>query len=188
MTGYLRDLAGLFDRIESRVDDQSVGMDESVPFAASLLADCHYIGSKIMVIGNGGSAAIASHIVTDAVKNADLRAMTFSDPALLTCLSNDRGYPEVYATPIKLFGESTDVLIAISSSGNSENILRAVDEARDQGMVTITLSGFDPGNRLRTLGRLAFYVPAYAYGMVEITHLAILHAVIDTVIARRPPR
>jgi D-sedoheptulose 7-phosphate isomerase len=181
VTGYLRDLAGLFDEIECRLDTIVITPDEAIDLAAKITP----AASKIMIIGNGGSAAIASHITTDAVKNANLRAMTFSDPALLTCLSNDRGYPEVYATPIKLFGEHSDVLIAISSSGNSENIIRACEEAREIGMAIVTLTGFDPGNRLRKLGRLAFYVPAHAYGMVEITHLAILHAVIDTVIARR---
>jgi D-sedoheptulose 7-phosphate isomerase len=111
--------------------------------------------------------------------------MVFTDPSLVTCLSNDRGYAEAYAEPVRLFGEPADTLIAISSSGNSENILRAVEEARDRHMAVITLSGFDPENRLRKLGRLSFYVPAHAYGMVEVTHLAILHGIIDTVIARR---
>jgi D-sedoheptulose 7-phosphate isomerase len=181
VTDYLRDLADLFEDVTCRLETMAIPTEEGIAMAAKMLP----AATKILIIGNGGSAAIASHIVTDAVKNANLRAMTFTDPALLTCLSNDRGYPEVYATPIKLFGESTDILIAISSSGNSENIIRAVEEARDLGMAIVTLTGFDADNRLRKLGRLSFYVPAYAYGMVEITHLAILHAMIDTVIARR---
>jgi D-sedoheptulose 7-phosphate isomerase len=181
MTAYLRDLADLFEGVTCRLDTRAITTEQGIAFAATFLTPA----TKILIIGNGGSAAIASHIVTDAVKNADLRAMTFTDPALLTCLSNDRGYPEVYATPMKLFGEPTDILVAISSSGNSENIIRAVEEAQDIGMPVITLTGFDPDNRLRKLGRLAFYVPAYAYGMVEITHLALLHAIIDLIIQRK---
>lgn len=185
MIDYLTSLSAAFAEIRCHVDEIAVSGDKALEMAAGAILDGDKSGRKMIIVGNGGSAAVASHIATDAIKNADLRALTFTDAALLTCLSNDYGYAEVYATPVKMFGQPGDVLIAISSSGNSENIIRAVEEAREIGMVIITLSGFDPGNRLRRLGRLSFYVPAYAYGMVEITHLAILHGIIDMIITRR---
>jgi len=188
MTGYLRDLSAMFDQVECRLDALPISGDKAIEMAAAAILTGAQHGRKVLIVGNGGSAAIASHVATDLVKNAEVRAMVFTDSSMLTCLANDHGYPEVYAEPVKLFGEPGDTLIAISSSGNSDNILRAAEEAREIGMVIITLSGFDPDNRLRKMGRLSIYVPAHAYGMVEVTHLALLHAVIDTVIARRTPR
>lgn len=185
MTSYLRELASIFQQIECHAEALPISGVKAVEMAAYAISQLPKTDRKMILVGNGGSAAIASHVATDAIKNAGIRALVFTDPSLLTCLSNDRGYPEVYATPISLFAEAGDILVAISSSGRSENIIRAVEEAREAGMMIITLSGFDRDNRLRKLGRLSFYVPAHAYGMVEVTHMAILHGVIDAVITQR---
>ena len=128
----------------------------------------HERGSKIMFIGNGGSAAIASHMATDFVKNGGLRAIAFNDGAALTCLGNDYGYPSVFAKQIEMHGLAGDVLVAISSSGESANILKAVDAARAGGCTVVTLSGFKQDNTLRGLGDFNLYVPAGDYGLVEV--------------------
>lgn len=130
---------------------------------------------KVLLIGNGGSAAIASHIAVDLNKNAHLRAISLTDPSMLTCYANDYSYPDVYREQVLRFADPFDVLIAISSSGFSVNIRKAVVAAKERFAFTVTLSGFKPDNPLRELGDLNYYAPASEYGLVEISHLALLH-------------
>jgi D-sedoheptulose 7-phosphate isomerase len=136
-------------------------------------------GGKLMFIGNGASAAISSHQATDFWKNAGIRAMAFNDIAGLTCVSNDYGYEYVFEKPVSMFADPSDVLVAISSSGQSENILRGVSAAVAKGVNIITLSGFDRTNPLRSMGCVNFYVPSSHYGHVEVTHLSICHCMLD---------
>ncbi|MCR9191775.1 MAG: SIS domain-containing protein [Gammaproteobacteria bacterium] len=137
---------------------------------------------KLLFIGNGGSAGIASHLAIDYSKNGHIPALTFSDPSALTCLSNDLGYEQVFAKQIEFHAQNTDILFAISSSGNSSNILNAVKSARMLNCTVVTLSGFDSDNHLRQLGDLNFYIPDTAYGFVEVSHLALGHALLDYII------
>lgn len=136
-------------------------------------------GQSVYFIGNGGSAAIASHMATDWMKNGRFRAQCFNDGALVTCLANDYGYERGFSTSINRFGRRGDLLFAISSSGASPNILKAAQAGTDIGMDVVTLSGFKPDNPLRSKGRINFYVPSERYGIVEIVHLAILHHLLD---------
>lgn len=136
-------------------------------------------GATIYFIGNGGSAAIASHMAADWGKAGGFRSMCFNDGALVTCLANDLGYGSSFAEPIRRFGKPEDLLFAISSSGRSVNILNGVDAAKTVGMRVVTLSGFDNWNPLRTMGDVNFHVPSHKYGPVEIAHLSILHAMLD---------
>ncbi len=144
-----------------------------------LAREAHGAGNKLMFIGNGGSSTIASHMAEDFSKAADIRALSFNDPAFLTCLGNDLGFEQVFAKQIDLFAKESDLLVAISSSGNSQNILNAVLVARQRGCTIVTLSGFEPSNRLRGLGDYNIYVPNSEYGFVEITHSAVCHAILD---------
>lgn len=139
----------------------------------------HDRGNKLMFVGNGGSAGIASHMAIDYSKNGGMRSLAFNDGAALTCLGNDLGYDQVFATQLSLHGQSGDVLIAISSSGRSPNILHAVTAARTRDCRVFTLSGFTPDNPLRSMGDINIYLPSRQYGFVEIGHLAVLHAVLD---------
>ena len=136
----------------------------------------------LFFVGNGGSAAIASHMAADWLKNGNVAAQCFNDGALTTCLSNDLGYDQVFAKPLSLHGRQGDVLFAISSSGNSPSILNASKAAYHVGMYVVTLSGFRPDNPLRNMGDVNFYVPSDRYGIVEVCHHAICHAILDTVI------
>lgn len=136
-------------------------------------------GNKLMFIGNGGSASIASHMAVDYAKNGGVPALAFNDGVALTCFGNDLGYEQVFASQIKMLGRRGDVLFAISSSGNSANILNAVDAMWGLGGTIVTLSGFQPDNCLRSLGHWNLYVPSGEYGFVEITHLALCHAILD---------
>lgn len=139
----------------------------------------HAAGNKLMFIGNGGSAGIASHLAIDYTKNGGMRALAFNDGAALTCLGNDLGYDQVFARQIAMHARADDLLIAISSSGQSSNILNAVVSARQAGCRVLTLSGFDPDNPLRRMGDANLYVPSAEYGFVEITHLALCHCILD---------
>lgn len=138
-------------------------------------------GNKIMLIGNGGSASIASHIATDFLKNCSIAAVAFNDSSLITCISNDLGYENVFKKPIEILSRRGDIVIAVSSSGKSRNILDAANQARKKGCFVITLSGFRKENPLRELGDINFYVPSNSYGHVEIIHLAICHLIVDKV-------
>ncbi len=139
----------------------------------------HAAGNKLIFVGNGGSAAIASHMATDYSKNGGVRALALNDASMLTCLGNDLGYDRVFAKQIELHARSGDLVIAISSSGRSANILNAVDAAAAAGCTIATMSGFTPDNPLRRKGEWNFYVASDRYGFVEIGHLTICHAVLD---------
>ena len=137
--------------------------------------DVHDAGRHLYFIGNGGSAMIASHMAVDATKNGGLRAFAFNDPAFLTAISNDISFDEIFAMPLAKFGQAGDLLMTISSSGNSPNVVRGLETGRQMGMHLVTLSGKGPGNRSRAMGDLNFYVPADRYGWVECAHQVIIH-------------
>jgi D-sedoheptulose 7-phosphate isomerase len=135
---------------------------------------------KVMFVGNGGSAGIAGHLAIDFAKNGGVRAVTFNDASSLTCLGNDLGYDQVFAKQVEMQAFAGDVLIAISSSGGSKNILNAARAAANLKCEVITLSGFSPDNDLRRLGDVNFFVNSAVYGFVETGHQAVLHAILDT--------
>jgi phosphoheptose isomerase len=137
--------------------------------------------ARLFFIGNGGSAAVASHLAIDFMKNGGFATFGPGDAAQITCLGNDLGFHNVYALPIERHGQLGDCLFAISSSGMSEDILDAVNVAKRTMMNVVTCSGFGEGNFLRGKGQVNFYVPSNRYGTVEIAHLAILHSILDEV-------
>lgn len=139
---------------------------------------CESQGS-VYVIGNGGSAGVASHAVIDLVNVAKLRAFTLHEPALLTCMANDYGYEQAFARLLAQMAKPGDVLIAISSSGNSANIRNAATQMTDSGGAVITLSGFAADNPLRSLGDINIWLDSRDYGLVEIGHQFILHNMSD---------
>ena len=162
---------------------ERVPLDEGMARAVDMLATMSQTAHKVMLIGNGGSAAIVSHVQNDLCKQAAIRALVFTEQPLLTALANDCGYESVFEFPVELWASSGDLLIAVSSSGRSENILRAVHAAALQGCQIITLSGFQADNPLRRMGDVNFYVPAHTYGFVESAHMALAHCLIDHVVA-----
>ncbi|MBU1109675.1 MAG: SIS domain-containing protein [Candidatus Riflebacteria bacterium] len=135
----------------------------------------------IYLIGNGASASMASHFSADLAKNARLHTQVFSDLSLLTAISNDMGYENVFSEPLRRRASPGDMLVAISSSGRSKNILAAVELAKSLDMKIVTLSGMSPDNPLRLLGTLNVYVSGKTYGIIETCHAAILHHWMDLV-------
>ena len=141
---------------------------------------------KVIIIGNGGSAAIASHVSVDMNKNAGVRTLNFNESSLLTCFSNDFGYDLAFAKAIEMYGHHGDMLVAISSSGQSKNILNACESARTlQFESIVTLSGFQGTNPLRTLGDINLWIDSSAYNMVENTHQFWLLLTLDLLISEQ---
>jgi D-sedoheptulose 7-phosphate isomerase len=140
---------------------------------------------KIIVCGNGGSAAISSHFSVDLTKNAKIRCINFNDSDLITCFANDYGFEKWMEKAIEYYGEAGDVLIAISSSGKSKNILNGVKCAKKKKFSKIiTLSGINASNPLRKMGHLNFYVNNKGYNHVENIHQIILLSTIDLIIGK----
>ena len=139
-------------------------------------------GKTVYFIGNGASASMASHFAADLAKNANIHTQVFSDLSLITAIANDLKYEDVFAVPLKRRMTEGDILIAISSSGRSPNILKAASLVPELRGTTVTLSAFDRANDLRQMGILNFYVPASTYGMAETSHAAILHFWVDLVV------
>lgn len=154
-------------------------LDEGCDWVRANAHAAHDAGNKIIFVGNGGSAGIASHLAIDFSKNGGLRSLAFNDPAALTCLGNDLGYENVFAKQLDFHSRPGDLLIAISSSGRSPNILGAVKVARSRDCKVATYSGFTEENELRRTGDVNFYVRSREYGFVEVAHLALCHAVLD---------
>lgn len=136
-------------------------------------------GGKTIIVGNGGSSAVASHVSTDLAKTSGLRVLNLNDPGLITCFGNDYGYERWVAEALRRHLDPDDVAMLISSSGRSDNMIEAARAARAIGATIITLTGFDAENPLRALGDLNLWVDAADYNVVEITHLAWLLAVVD---------
>ncbi len=168
-------------------DGRPMSLQEGFEWVAEQARRAQASGNKMILIGNGGSAAIASHQAIEFLKNGGVRALALNDGASLTALANDFGYANVFAEQLRMLGRRGDMLVAISSSGQSTNILKAVETARAHDMAVATFSGFRPDNLLRGRGDVNFYVDSTQYGFVEIAHHALIQAVLDLkVIPKRP--
>jgi len=168
-------------------DARLLTVDQGFGRVSRMAHTAHDSGNKLIFVGNGGSAGIASHLAIDFSKNGGMRSLAFNDAAALTCLGNDLGYENVFASQLDFHARPGDLLIAISSSGMSESILRAVDTARLRNCGVVTLSGFAEDNTLRLLGDVNFYIRSSSYGFVEVAHMAVCHAILDLDLGRPAP-
>jgi len=180
ISSYFATLGAMDERmVATGATGEQFDLAEVMAAAMERAQTAHDAGNKLMFIGNGGSSTIASHMAEDYTKAGGIRTLAFNDPAFLTCLGNDLGFDQIFAKQIEMFAQPGDMLVAISSSGNSQNILNGVLAAKKRGCWVMTLSGFTPDNLLRNLGDINVYVPSSEYGFVEITHLAVCHAMLD---------
>lgn len=138
--------------------------------------------SVVYSMGNGGSAAITDHLVCDFTKGCfteHTKLKTFSlnsNVPLLTAVSNDFSYEDSFKKQLEFYGNESDIVIAISSSGNSENIVRAINYAKSKNMTTISFTGFN-GGMAKTDADLNIHVPTNNYGVVEDIHQSIMHII-----------
>jgi D-sedoheptulose 7-phosphate isomerase len=177
---YFQILADLMLSIQATDGNSSVvDLEKGTEQAVQMILDAEASSRKVMITGNGGSATIASHVHADLYKGVGVKSLVFSEQALLTALANDDGYGSVYEGPVRQWSQTGDLLITLSSSGGSENILRAATSAKELGCRVITLTGFKPDNPSRKLGDLNFYVDSSEYGFVETAHAALTHYLTD---------
>jgi D-sedoheptulose 7-phosphate isomerase len=163
-----------FDEVRRRLDDAN---DTELDTLCGLMVEART--RKAIIVGNGGSSAIAGHVATDMTKVLHIQTITFHDPALITCFSNDFGFSMWVAEAIKAHADPNDLVILISSSGKSPNIINAAHAAQSVGCKLATLSGFDPANPLRQMGDLNLYCASENYNCVESTHLIWLLACVE---------
>lgn len=179
-TDWIHQLSQAMLQTQCRKSGELIDLEQGFEAAAQELKDTGRRNGSIWWIGNGGSAAICSHLSQDVLNKLQIKSQPISDHSLLTCMANDFGYEEVYSRPLETLGEKGDLLIAISSSGNSANILNALKRAQEKGMRTLTLSAFKEDNALwNSPADVAFYLPTELYGQAESGHEALLHAVIE---------
>ncbi|MCH9634289.1 MAG: Phosphoheptose isomerase [Chlamydiae bacterium] len=175
-------LAEFFSIVEKTafyIKTDLISKDEAFESIYGLFKRIKLNHNKIFVIGNGGSAGIASHHVVDLLNVLNVPAYTLSDNNLVTCMANDYGYDTVFSRPLKSLASKNDLLIAISSSGQSKNILNACEVMKEQNGKVLTLSGFKEENPLKSLGHLNIWCNAMDYGLVESAHFFILHTLVD---------
>ena len=150
---------------------------------SKLIEDISSDSGKVIIVGNGGSAAIASHVAVDLTKAARIRAINFNESDLITCLSNDFGYENWVAKALEYYADSKDLVILISSSGQSKNILNGAKKSQAMKIPLVTFSGFSAENPLHQLGEFNFWVNSSSYNVVEMTHHIWLLAIVDHIIS-----
>jgi len=172
-----------YDDYLKRMTDGLLSADtEMLESAAEILLKVSGNGRKVIIAGNGGSAAMASHTAVDLTKNAQVRAISFNDADLITCFANDFGYEKWVEKSLEYYADKGDCAILISSSGSSPNIVNAAKKAKEMGLTVITFSGFSPDNELRGTGDLNFYIENEEYNIVEMSHHIWLLALVDRII------
>ena len=178
INNYLQDFTQLIQPNEELI--------ENLIMVRDLILETSLKKNKVLIFGNGGSAAIASHVSVDLTKNAKIKCLNFNEASLITCFSNDYGFHHWTEKAIDFYGNEGDMLIVISSSGNSENMLNGVKAARKgkfKGIVT--LSGFAEDNPLCQLGDINLWINSRAYNFVENIHQVWLLAIVDLIIGKR---
>ncbi len=134
---------------------------------------------KIILVGNGGSAAMASHVSVDFTKLCKIRAVNFNEADLITCFANDYGYENWISNAVNCYADKGDLLICISSSGKSKNIINGAKQAKKIGCRVITLSGFDKNNELKKIGIVNLWLDSKNYNFIEMTHHVWLLSLVD---------
>jgi D-sedoheptulose 7-phosphate isomerase len=180
------------DGYRSRLDETIRAIDtEALKRVAEAIESAARSGGHIYTIGNGGSAAIADHLCCDWTKSTDVDGLTpiishslASNMPLYSAIANDFGFDEVFARQVAYFGRPGDVLIAISSSGESANVVLGAKAAKAAGMKVIGLTGFS-GGKLREIADIALHAPVKNYGIVEDVHQSLMHMIAQFLTARR---
>jgi len=173
------------DRLKA-VADHIVLVDvDKLEGAKHLITRASKRGGKIIIAGNGASAAIASHVAVDLTKASGIRAVNFNEADLITCFANDYGYEHWIEKALDFYADGKDVVILISSSGMSPNVVNAALKAKAMGLKVITLSGFRKSNRLKKLGDINLWINSCEYNIVETVHQAWLLAIVDQVAAEK---
>lgn len=163
----------------TKINGETIDTEQATQLAMAWLLVQREKKNTVYIIGNGGSAAVASHAQIDLLNVAKLKVQVLHESSIITCMANDYGYENAFALILETMLSRDDLLIAISSSGQSKNICKAVVTAKRYGAKVMTLSGFQRTNPLRQLGDLNYWLNSTDYGFVEIGHQFILHNLSD---------
>ncbi len=136
---------------------------------------------KVILVGNGGSAAMASHVSVDLTKMCKIRSVNFNEADLLTCFANDYGYENWVKEALRSYADKSDLLICISSSGESENIINGAKFAKKLGCRVVTLTGFNRKNKVRKIGHINLWLDSKNYNHIEMVHHTWLLSIVDFV-------
>ena len=170
---------GMKQMVATNQDGEQLYVDEALNVWTERAKHTEDTNGLTFFCGNGASCTMAEHMSHDWFQNAMMNTLTCSETAHLTAIANDVSYEDVFAFRIGRILSDKDILVTISSSGNSPNIVKALHTAREKGAYCITLSGMKEDNKSRQLGDLNFYVPLHTYGLVESAHAVLLHAALD---------
>lgn len=179
-SNYVNDTAGFLHNLSVR-DEQGneLPVDEGYARWVALTLAVKKTRNVVYFAGNGASASMSSHFAADLAKNGRIHTQVLTDQSIMSAIGNDISFDDVYSFPLSVHGNKGDMLITISSSGNSPNVIKAIEMAKGLGMTVITVSGLREDNKSRKSGHLNFYLPATTYGYVESAHALILHHWMD---------
>ena len=166
---YSKDILKLLKEVDINMINQTV----------ELINKKHKSDNKIYIIGNGGSSSIASHVSVDFVKAAGIKSETFNNPNIITCFANDYGHDNWVKETIKAYCSKNDLIIIISSSGKSNNLVNAAKYCKENNYDLITFTGFDKNNDISKLGKINFHVNSREYNYIEMAHHIILVSIVD---------
>lgn len=183
---YVKELFGKIEDTEiwSGVTKKCSSYDEGIRLLVDTFTVYKEKQAWLFFIGNGGSSAIASHMTADYMKNGGMNTYSLYDNAVTTCMGNDYGYESIFSRPMDFLVKEGDLVVAISSSGNSPNIIAAIETAKVKGASVITFTGFRSDNRAKQLGDINVYVPCEKYGIVESIHNFMLQQIVDIIMER----
>ena len=174
-----------FNNYFQKIDDGNRSIDYlELTLVSEMINKVNKDGGTIYIVGNGGSAAIANHAAIDFTKAANIPATTFNESSLLTCFANDYGYEHWVEKALEFYTKKNDMVILISSSGQSKNIINGARKAKEMGLALITFSGFSSQNPLRELGDVNLWIDSSKYNIVEIVHQNWILSIIDFLISR----
>ena len=166
---YIKNIYDLNSLVDTNLLNQSV----------NLIKETIDNNAKVYIVGNGGSSSMASHVSVDFAKVAGVKSSTFNNANLITCFANDYKYENWVVEAIKAYSNKKDLIILISSSGTSLNIVNAAKFCKDNKINSITFSGFDENNPLSKLGNVNFHIESIEYNYIEMSHHIILLALVD---------
>lgn len=182
---YIEEIKNLFEKTKVTLKYKKIlSLEEGLNKAREMILKLKKTKKKLIFIGNGGSAAISLHKALDFNFLAKIKALSFSDQVSFTCIGNDFGFENIFTREIETNAEEGDILIAISSSGSSENILLATKTAQQKKCKIITFSGFNEGNPLSQMGDLNFWVGSRNFNKVEAVHLLLLDCILESLLLK----
>ena len=171
---YYQDIVNCVQRLDER----------KINLIYKMIKDTSKKGGIIYIAGNGGNASTSSHMCTDLTKNAKIKSMSFNDANLITCFANDYGYENWLKAAIKYYVKANDLVVLLSVSGKSKNLINAANFCKKKKIKFITITGAKKNNPLSQKGIINYWIDSKAYNIVETLQMAILASIVDRIIGK----